>query len=74
MLKISCIKNQNILKNKSKSESLFDVDNSQFICQKCRQVWITERISPKGLENPFELWTFSNCRPLNYGKEIVRGS
>ena len=54
-LKLVFIKNQNIRKNKWKIESPFDSGNGQFTCQKCGEVWITERILPKGLENPFEL-------------------
>ena len=30
-------------------------DNGQFTCQECTKVPITERIFPKGIENPFEL-------------------
>ena len=33
---------------------LYD-DNGQFTCQECSKVRITERIFPKGPENPLEL-------------------
>ena len=70
-LKLAYIKNQNIRKNKSKFERPFDGDNGQFTCQQCRKVRTTERIFPKGLEKPFELQKFWNCRDSNYGKKII---
>ena len=67
----TCIKNQNIQKNKSKFERLLNGGNDQFTCQECRKVQITERIFPKELENLFKLEKFSNYRDSNYGKKII---
>ena len=49
-LKLVCIKNQNIRKNKSKFERSFDGDNGQFTGQQCRKVWLQRESSQRDLK------------------------